>query len=215
MTENTLFCALCNVRCRSQVNFDEHLVSRGHIRSVNRQTQSSQSGRARQGAQGQRHNLICRLCDYAATSRSDLIQHRRSDGHRERLLQRRAEATLASLGPLFERASLLLLHADPPIDLRETRHSLGGLSSKLRELGLGFACITCLKEQNSLSAMRKYLHNKRSHIYPKESLETEKEMVLGLLQRRTAEGVEVDPAEIEKVTLIFIVKKALLIKLFP
>lgn len=130
-------------------------------------------------------------------------------------MERRAETTFANLGPLFERASLLLLHADPPIDLSDARHqNLGGLSSKLRDLGLGFACITCLKEQKSSNALRKYLLKKRSHIYPKEALEEEKEKVMELLRRRAADGEEIDQAEVEKVTLIFIVKKALLIKVF-
>lgn len=128
-------------------------------------------------------------------------------------MERRAEATLSHLGPLFERAQLLLLHADPPIDLKEAGIHIGSLAKKLKDLGLGFACITCLKEFASSNTLRKHLLRDRSHIYPLEAIEREEEMVLRKLEERL-QGEDDNSQAIEQAMLVFVVRKALLIKVF-
>lgn len=206
-----LYCEVCDVRGGSQVSFKQHLSSRKHRQRVATQAPASftrtENHTVKRKGRGQ---YFCPLCKFNAPTKAELISHRRSEDHRDRLLDRRAEATLRELGPLFERAQLLLLHADPPIDLKAPNVKIGSLSSKLKDLGLGFACISCLTEGASAGHVRNHLLKKRNHIYPLESIDEEEERVFQKIEARSA-GVEDD---LEKAMLVFIVKKALLIKVF-
>lgn len=198
------YCERCDVVAHSRKSFDQHLVSRKHQKRI---------GNPHQPKPRQSKGQFCSLCKFTASSREELLAHRRSEEHRDRLLERRAEATLRHLGPLFELAQLLLLHADPPIDLRDPTIHVGSLVKKLKLLGLGFACITCLKEFASANELRKYLRREKTHIYPLESIEREEEIVLQKLEERL-HNEDINHEAVEKATLVFVVRKALLIKVF-
>lgn len=145
-----------------------------------------------------------------------------------------AEETLADLTGLYERVMPLLL-LEPPIDVFEA--SLSSLSKTLKNRKFGPACITCLirfeSEDESddklidhlltctcgitfMTKKKLFKHvndgvmSHRTHIYSKDSLDMEKEIVLASLEKLDQEDPETQ-LKLHKSKVVFAAKYSLLI----
>jgi hypothetical protein len=89
--------------------------------------------------------------------------------------------------------------------------SLNQLDKKLRQSGIGPACITCFKKTPTESQLRTHLRHIETHIYPLATLKKEKAAVLALIAASKDDAGQKE--NVCKAKLIFAVKQALLIHL--
>lgn len=179
-----LSCDVCGVHCMSQKSFDQHLASKKHKKQVEQ-------------------NFSCALCNVKAKNEKEFQDHLRSKNHLwEEALRKRVADTMKDLETLYQKAMRLLDNAGVDIE----KCGVNGLSKKLRKLGLGSACITCLQEFSIRELRIHLLETNEDHIYSKKLLKAEKHRVLGLLGESSEDYT--------KAKLVFAVKNALLIRLY-
>ncbi len=135
--------------------------------------------------------------------------HLRGKKHNNKVLLRDiSAATFDNMKELYRRALYILGRADinlPALDLANCHPS--AITNRLKKLEIGHACIMCFSEFDSEALVKEHLHMDESHIYPKWLLEEEKEIVLQLMAD--------DPEGALKVKVVFALKKALLVHVFP
>lgn len=178
-------CEVCGVKCQSQKSFNQHKASKKHLRLHTKV------------------ELVCHLCSVRTKSEKEFNDHLESKKHQWELqLRERVKETMKDLESLYQRAVALLDNAGVDMEKR----GVNGLTKALKKLGLGCACITCLKEYSMRELRIHLLEDQKDHIYSKRLLKEEK--------RRVLEALEKSPEEHVKAKLVFAVKNALLVRLF-
>jgi hypothetical protein len=135
--------------------------------------------------------------------------HVKGKKHKNKVLLMDISATtFENMDELYHKA-LDILGRDntnlPPLDLAHCQPS--AITNRLRKLEIGHACISCFSEFESETLVKEHLHIKESHIYPRRFLEEERQQVLLLMAD--------DPEGALKVKVVFALKKALLVHVFP
>ena len=191
MTAHTShYCEVCDLSCHSEHNLAQHMKSRRHQARVNRAAQT------------------CTICQITTRRQSDMDSHLRGKKHKNKvLLMGISAATFSNMDDLYHKAVDILGRDTtlPALDLANCQPS--AITNRLRKLEIGHACITCFSEFESEELVKEHLHIDESHIYPRRLLEEERKQVLLLMAD--------DPEGALKVKVVFALKKALLVHVFP
>jgi hypothetical protein len=188
MSHTTHECVVCKVSCPSKHNLDQHMGSRRHRAAV------------------RRASLICSMCNITTRRQADFARHLAGRKHKnKRLLMDIATATFQQMDELYRRAvDILGRSTDAPLDLANCRPNV--LASRLKDLGIGHACISCFEEFASEKLVAKHLREIPAHIYRRTFLESEMHEVLQMMEH--------DPEGAVKVKVVFALKKSLLVHVF-
>jgi hypothetical protein len=188
MSHTTHECVVCKVFCPSEAHLEQHTVSRRHRAAVRRAA------------------LTCTMCNVTTRRQADLDRHLSGRKHKnKRLLMDIATATFENMDELYRRAvDILGRSTDAPLDLANCRPNV--LASRLKDLGIGHACISCFEKFASEELVAKHLREVPAHIYPRAFLEDEMHEVLQMM--------ESDPEGAVKVKVVFALKKSLLVHVF-
>jgi hypothetical protein len=188
MSHTTHECVVCEASFPSQHNKDQHMGSRRHRAAVRRASST------------------CSICKVTIRSQADLDRHVAGRKHKnKRLLMDIATATFEKMDELYHRAvDILGRGTGAPLDLVNCRPNV--LASRLKDLGIGHACISCFEEFPSENLVAKHLHTIPTDIYPRAFLESEMHQVLQMMAS--------DPEGAVKVKVVFALKKSLLVHVF-